>query len=154
VSVDLEMARTLTELAVEVSPSWTLGVWAWEGGMELEFDAESAVEPGLRALRITGANLAWEIGPWAFDAEVLLDPVAWIDDLYWMELDAEADFVSMVCGKGTWGVTLWCTQSAVSKAETELTITPHEQWIITLTSHVDLKAGTVDAAAFAVETSW
>ncbi|MFC2078868.1 hypothetical protein ACFLSZ_02700 [Candidatus Bipolaricaulota bacterium] len=151
---DLEVTKTLEATTVEFSPECVLAASWSSGHIELEFEGTFPDEPALLPLSINEAALALEIGEWEIDTTAILDPNNWIDDLYWLELEAEATFDLGPCSEVSLGLTFLWTEIDLGRVLTVLAIELADNLATAVAWDLDLDAKQLDRIGLELQIEW
>ncbi|GAG14759.1 unnamed protein product, partial [marine sediment metagenome] len=122
----------LVNTTVKLSPNVVLENSLCAGTLDLEFEGSFPNEPNLLPISIDEVSLTWGTEEWEIEANVYLNPDEWIDDLYWLEVEAEATFDLDTCGKVSLDLTLLWTESKLGRARFVLTYEPNDKFSIAI----------------------
>ena len=151
---DLEITRTPEKTTVELSPDVVLESPWCAGTLDLEFEGSFPNEPSLLPISIDEASLAWDIEEWEIVSTAYIDPDEWVDDLYWLEVEAEGAFDLHTCGQVSLNLALLCTQTALGRARSVLTYEPSDKFAIAIDWDIDLDNGQLDRLALELQIGW
>jgi len=148
---DVEVAIDLAKWEVEVDPMLRLAI---EGCLEIEIEAALHGFPHLGQVRETEIVASWECGPCETEATIRLDPDDWIDDLYWLEIEADVEIDLAPCGELAATLVLDWTQVALGQIEVECTWSPTERISFGAVGARDLGTGQLEEVSFSLEFEW
>ena len=151
---DLEITRTLEKTTVKLSPDVVLESSLCAGTLELEFEGSFPNEPNLFPISIDEACLTCEIEEWEIEANVYFNPDEWVDDLYWLEVEAEATFDLNTCREMSLDLTLLWTGTKLGRIRPVLTYEPNDKFSICVEWDIDLDEGQMDRLALELQTEW
>ncbi|MFC2106358.1 hypothetical protein ACFLS0_06380 [Candidatus Bipolaricaulota bacterium] len=151
---DLEITRTLEKTTVKLSPDVVLESSLCAGILDLEFEGSFPNEPNLLPLSIDEACLTWEIEGWEIEANVYFNPDDWVDDLYWLEIDAEAAFDLDTGEEMSLDLTLLWTETKLGRMRPTLTYEPSDKLSIAVNWDIDLDDEQLDSLALELQTEW
>ena len=151
---DLEITRTLERTTVKLSPDVVLESSLCVGNFELEFEGSFPNEPNLLPISIDEACLTWDIEEWEIEANVYFNPDEWIDDLYWLEVEATATFDLDTCGEVSLDLTFLWTETALGRAQSALTYEPTDKFSIGIEWDIDLDDEEMNRFALELQTEW
>lgn len=154
VTFDLEITRTLVTTTIELTPELALTTPWCEARVDLEFDGTLPSAPNLLPFTIDEVQLELEAADWDIEATAYGNPANWIDDLYWLEVEAGTELDLAPCGELAieFG-TLW-TQTQLGKATGEATYEPTEALALTLSATIDCVARRIEVLEAAVTIAW
>ena len=121
---------------------------------DLEFEASFPNEPNLFPISIDEASLTWEIEEWEIEANVCFNPDEWIDDLYWLEVEAETALDLGACSEMSLDLTLLWTETKLGRMRPALTYEPNDEFSICVDWDIDLDEGQLDKLALELQTEW
>lgn len=150
----IEITRTLEKITVELSPDIVLESTLCTGTLDLEFDGSFPTEPNLLPLSIDESSLTWESGDWEIEANAYFNPNDWVDDLYWLEIEAEAAFDLDTCGEISLDLTLLWTETVLGRAQFVLTYEPSDKFSIGIDWDIDLDNEQPDRLALELQIEW
>ena len=151
---DLEITRTLETTTVDFSPDVVLDSPWYTGTLDLEFEGSLPSEPNLLPISINEASLTWESGKWEMVAAAILDPSDWINDLYWLELEAEAAFDLDTSGEVSLDLALFWTETSLGRVLSVFTYEPSDMFSIAIECNIDLDIGQLDRLALELQIEW
>ncbi len=151
---DLEITWTLEKITVELSPDVVLESSLCAATFDLEFEASFPNEPNLLPISIDEACLTWDIEEWEIEANVYFNPDEWIDDVYWLEVEANATFDLDTCGEVSLDLTFLWTESKLGRARSVLTYEPVEKFSIAIEWDIHLNDERLDRLALELQTEW
>lgn len=148
---DVNVAIDLAEWEAEVDPMLSVAV---EGCLEIEIEATLPGFPCLGELREAEIVASWECGPWETETTIRLDPDDWIDDLYWLEIEADLEIDLVPCGELAATLVLDWIQTTLGRIEVESTWSPSERTTFSAATARDLDTGQLEEIAFNLEFEW
>jgi hypothetical protein len=148
---DVEVVTDLTAWEFEVDPVLNIEI---EGCVEIEIEAELPGFPHLGEVRKAEVIASWGCGPWETEATIRLDPDDWIDDLYWLEVEADLEIDLVPCGELAATIVLDWTETALGRIEVETTWSLTERISFGYDATRDLESGAFEEAAFNLEFEW
>ena len=151
---DLEITRTLENITVELSPEAVLESSWCEGTLDLEFEGSFPNEPNLLPLSIDEASLIWKIEEWEIEANVYFNSDDWVDDLYWLEIEAEAAFDLDTGEEMSLDLTLLWTETRLGRMRPTLTYEPSDKLSIAVEWDIGLDDEQLDSLALELQTEW
>jgi len=151
---DLEITRTVEATTVEFSPDVVLESPWCGGGFDLELEGDLPSAPNLLPISIDEASLTWEVEEWEIEANVYFNANDWIDDLYWLEVEAETAFDLDPSGEVALELALLWTESTLGRAQSVLTYEPGDKVSIAIEGNINLDDGLLDWLALELQMEW
>jgi len=148
---DVEVVIDPAEWEVEVDPLLSVAI---EGCLEIEIEAELPGFPHLGEVRKAEIVASWECGPWETEATIRLDPADWIDDLYWLEVEADVEIDLASCGELAATIVLDWTEATLGRIEVETAYTPTKRVSFGAAATRDLDTGQLEEVALTLEFEW
>jgi hypothetical protein len=148
---DVEVAIDLAGWEFEVDPMLSIEI---DGCLEIEIEAELPGFPHFGEVRKVEIVASWDCGPWETEATIRLDPDDWIDDLYWLEVEADLEIDLVPCGELAATIVLDWTETALGRIELETTWSPTERISFGAAATRDLDAGESEDVEFKLEFEW
>jgi hypothetical protein len=148
---DVEIVIDLADWEIEVDPVFSVAV---ESCLEIEIEAELPGFPYLGEVRETEIVASWDCGPWETEATIRLDPDDWIDDLYWLEVEADLEIDLVPCGELAATLVLDWTETALGRIEVESIYSPTERISFGAATTRNLDTGRLEDVAFTLESKW
>ena len=124
------------------------------GTLDLEFEGSFPNEPNLLPISIDEASLAWDIEEWEIEINVYLNPDDWIDDVYWLEVEAEAAFDLDAYGEVILDLALLWTETVLGRACSVLTYEPSDRFSVAIDWDIDIDNRQMDRLALELHTEW
>ena len=153
-TLDLEITRTLGKTAVKLSPDVILESSLCAGTLDLEFEGSFPNEPNLLPISIDEASLAWDIEEWEIETNVHLNPDDWIDDVYWLEIEAEAAFDLDADSEVSFELALLWTEHRLGRAQAVLTYEPSDRFSVAIDWDIDIDDRQMNRLALELHTEW
>ena len=148
---DVEVVIDLAGWEFSVDPMFSIEI---EGCLEIEIEAELPGFPLLGEVREAEIVASWECGPWETEATIRLDSDDWIDDLYWLGIEADLEIDLAPCGELAATLVLDWTQTTLGRIEMESTWSPTERISFGAVAARDLDAGQLEEVALSLEFEW
>jgi hypothetical protein len=148
---DVEVAIDPAKWEVEVDPMLSMAI---EGCLEIEIEAELPGFPHLGEVREAEIVASWECGPCETEATIRLDPDDWIDDLYWLEVEADLEIDLVPCGELAATIVLDWTETALGRIEVETAYRPTDRVSFGCDATRDLDTGQLEEVALTLEFEW
>jgi hypothetical protein len=148
---DVEVVIDLAGWEIEVDPMLGLAI---EGCLEIEIEAALPGFPQLAEVREVEIVGSWKCGPWETDATIRLDPDDWIDDLYWLEVEADLEIDLTPCGELAATFLLDWTETALGRIGVETAYSPTDRISFGCDATRDLETGRLEEVTLALEFAW
>jgi len=148
---DVEVAIDLVEWELTVDPMFNVAI---ESCLEIEIEAELPGFPRLGEVRKAEIVASWACEPWETEATIRLDPDDWIDDLYWLEVEADLEIDLVPCGELAATLVLDWTETTLGRIEMESTWSLTKRISFGGAATRDLESGQLEEVAFNLEFEW
>jgi hypothetical protein len=166
-----EVAFELEELLPPFLP-WLELAFGWTaeiGALEVETDVDLAVDVSscldlevevsvpmddLYTVEVEELRVDCTIDAWEISLDAILSPADWIEDLYWLEADAEAEIPLGACGEISVAFDGFWTTCRLAYLSSGLSYSPSDDIGLALTMDLDLENGRLDTIGFALGIEW
>ena len=152
--VDIEFEVDIAETDFEVSPEILLGLSWCEACIDLDLEGGFPKVPGLLPLTFVEFNLESDVGDFTFEATAYGDPADWVDDLYWLETEAEIDMDIDACGELTLDIALLWTETDLGVVEWDAAYEVSGGLTLAVSARIDCLAEQLDAIGISVAIEW
>ena len=136
----------------ELSPDAVLESPWCEASLDLEFEGDFSNSPSILPITITEAVLTWELEEWELEATAVLDQDEWLDDIYWLELQAETAVDLGNCGEISLELTFLWTETNLGRSRFALVYEIGDPFTIIIEGDLDI--GQLDCLSLELGIEW